>query len=699
MLARTQSWTAGTILLGLSTLALTGGNVVADDHDGICKSPRLLSSRGPAPGPAGGGVAGGVNDDTNILHYDLDIEIVPDDEWLGGTNTINALSAVGGLTSFQVSLSNAFTISSVTVDGSEAPWVRLDSTRVEIDLGTARDPGELFEVVIAYAGNPVSQGFGSISFDQQGGAPLVFTLSEPWYCNTWWPAKEDNNDKATGDMRITVPNELTVASNGLLVSIDDVGAGRDRHHWSTGYQTAPYLFSFSAAVYNTFSGEFEWGGETMPLDFFIFPGSDTQSHRNSWLLSGDMLEVFSDLFGVYPFMDEKYGIYHFGFGGGMEHQTMTGQGGFGQSLTAHEAAHQWFGDMITCATWQDIWLNEGFATYSVALWYEHKDGGGIDDYHAYMESSRPSSVNGSVYIPADEATNINRVFSGNFSYRKGAWVLHQLRHVIGEDAFFQALADYRDPYAYGSATTAQLQAVFEAVTGTDLTWFFDEWVYERGAVEYARGWTVHEVAGRTYVELFLRQDQSASYPIFTMPLDIWTTGDVVNVIWNDEPAEHFLFEVPPGVGSLLVDPEDWTLHTANIGIPFQEGPPRLIITSPEPGAIVESSMATPIALTFHEDVVITSTDLMLVGDDAGPIGFTFAYDQGTFTGDADARRRPVCRRLHGDRARLGHRLGRRHRPRRRGERRHRSRCLAQREKVFPAAPRSCASRSPARART
>ena len=619
------------LALGALLAMISGSDTAADDSHATCKAHLLRAARAPSRVEPRGGIAGALQAETNVLHYDLDIEIVPDDAWLGGSNTITALSLDNGLTSFELSLSTALAISGVMVDGNPTTWVRPDSSTVEIDLGGTYDAGELFEVVIAYGGNPVSGGFGSISFSEHGGAPLVFTLSEPWFCNTWWPAKEDNNDKATGDLRITVPNELTVASNGVLMGIEDVGDGRDRHHWSTAYQTAPYLFSFSAAVYNTFSTEFAWDGGTMPLDFFIFPSADTPSHRAAWSLSGDMLGVFGELFGLYPFIDEKYGIYHFGFGGGMEHQTMTGQGSFGESLTAHEAAHQWWGDMITCATWQDIWLNEGFATYSTALWHEHKDGGGSGSLHAYMAGSRPSSVDGSVYIPADEATNVNRIFSGNLSYRKGAWVLHQLRHVIGDDVFFQSLLDYRAAYEHATATTAQFQAIVEAAAGTELDWFFDEWVYDIGAVAYASGWTTHDVAGRTYVELFLRQDQQASYPIFTMPLDIHTSGNAVDVVWNDEPAEHFLFEVDGDVSTLQVDPEDWTLHTANIEIPFVEGPPRVIVTSPEPGAERGVGTVGEVSLTFHEDVVITDADVELAGDLIGPVDFTFAYDPGAFT--------------------------------------------------------------------
>ncbi|MHC4209849.1 MAG: M1 family metallopeptidase, partial [Planctomycetota bacterium] len=424
----------------LCLLSAGGGAGPADHEVGICRQGRPLYGDIEMRAPA---AQAGVLGDTDVLHYDLDLEIVPAFTWLGGANTISVRSLIDGLTTFQVRLHDTFDITSAQVDGLAAPWQRLSATTIEVDLGRSYDAGEEFEVMVAYGGVPVSLGFGSINFTSQGGYPLVFTLSEPWFAYTWWPAKDDNNDKATGEFKITVPNPLSVASNGLLLSVDGVGGGRRRYNWLTGYQTATYLFSFSATFYHTFSGTYIYDGGSMPVDFFIFPDSDNPANRDAWLETVTMLPVFGDLFGLYPFLDEKYGIYQFGFGGGMEHQTMTGQGSFTETLTAHELAHQWWGDMITCGTWQDMWLNEGFATYSEDLWKEFEPGGGgTDALHAHMDIRRPSDVNGSVYVPLEDADNFNRIFSGNFSYRKGAWVLHQLRHVVGDQDFFDILAAY-----------------------------------------------------------------------------------------------------------------------------------------------------------------------------------------------------------------------------------------------------------------
>ncbi len=622
--------------LGLTCLAAQPAEFTEDEGD-ICKSG-LLHFMQHRDGPlelAGVRRAAENLGDTDVLHYDLDIEIVPETEWLGGSNTITVRSRADALSMFTVRLHDTFTISELRVNDTLAGWQRVSPTTVEVALDRAYGLDEEFEVFVAYAGYPDGSGFGSIIYSSRGGYPLVFTLSEPWFAYTWWPAKDDNNDKATGDLKITVPAALTVASNGLLQSVDDVGEERDRYHWQTGYQTATYLFSFSAAYYNAFSDSYEYDGGSMPLEFFIFPDSDSDSNRNKWRKSVDMLGVFGDLYGLYPFIDEKYGIYQFGFGGGMEHQTMTGQGGFGEWLTAHEEAHQWWGDMITCGTWQDIWLNEGFATYSEALWLEFKPGSsGTPALHAHMASRRPSSVNGSVYVPAEDADNPSRIFSSNFSYRKAAWVLHQLRHVVGDEAFFAILAAYREAFAYGSAITEDLRMVSESVYGADLTWFFDEWVYDIGAPAYASGWRQVTVGDRDYVELYVKQVQSASYPLFIMPLDIVTNGplgDVVTVIWNDAAQEHFLFEVAGEVNGLELDPDNWTLHTSNQQTGFVEGPPKLVTTIPEPGGVVESGAGLTVEITFHKDVLADAADFSLVGDATGGVTFSFGYDSDAHT--------------------------------------------------------------------
>ncbi|MHC5004239.1 MAG: M1 family aminopeptidase [Planctomycetota bacterium] len=596
------------------------------DGHGACKG-WLAEAAGPAATMA---LEPSV-DPFDVLHYDLQLELLPESHSLIGGNTIIGRSQLDGLVSVDLRLDDAFQITAVLNDGLPTTWQRLSPTTFRVDLHHPHVMNEVFDVRVEYGGQPVSLGFGSINFEMRGGQPLIFTLSEPWYAYTWWPTKDDNTDKATGEIAVTVPQPLAVASNGVLLDVADLGDGRRRFHWSTEYQTATYLFSFSAAQYNQFSGTYEHDGGAMPVDFFIFPDSDSAGNRNAWLQSVPMLEVFASLFGEYPFLDEKYGIYQFGFGGGMEHQTMTGQGGFGISLTAHELGHQWWGNMITCATWQDIWLNEGFATYSEALWEQYRPGSpGEPALHAHMAVRRPWDVGaGSVYIPEEEATGISRIFNSNLSYRKGAWVLHQLRHVVGDEAFFATLTEYRAGFEYGAATTADFQHVAETVSGRDLRWFFDAWVYDVGAPAYERAWFVHDGPGGQWVELLVRQVQQPDYPTFVMPLDVRlqaTSGTVTHVIWNDADEEHLLLPLEGTLIDLQLDPDDWTLHTGNLVTGWTEGPPKIVAVEPAPGAVADAAEVATLTVTFHEAVVADESAFALERVGSGAVDFAMTLD-------------------------------------------------------------------------
>lgn len=570
------------------------------------------------------------NDHTDLLHNDLNIEIVPSAQWLGGSNTMTFRSRINGLTQVRLRLHNIFSISAIRVNGAVAGAFYADSVHLMVNLDRPYAMDEEFQIKVEYSGYPQNNGFDSIVFTTQSGQPIVSTLSETDFANTWWPTKDDNRDKSTADLRFTVPANLSVASNGVLISVTDVPGNKKTWHWRTNYPTATYLYSFAVTNYNRFSGSYDWGGGVMPLEFFIYPSLDTTSNRNAWLNSIQMLATFRPIFGLYPFINEKYGIYNFPFGGGMEHQTMTGQGGFGESLTAHELAHQWWGDMVTCAYWNDIWLNEGFATYSEALWLERKPGSsGEPALHNAMNQRRPASVNGSVYIhePLNNG-DINRIFSTSLSYRKPAWVLHMLRRIVGHDAFFEILAEWRAAYEYASATTDDFIAVAESVHGQDLNWFFDPWIYGIGAPAYQRAWRTVTVGGRMYVELYIRQNQTASYPLFRMPLEVELfINNVVTtpVIWNWDRTQWYLLPVNAAPATVTLDPRPWVLATSNTSTTFLEGPPKIVDASPAPGESLPNGHAAPVTITFHKNVTTAASDYSLVRDGFGPVSFSFIY--------------------------------------------------------------------------
>ncbi len=573
---------------------------------------------------------------TDVQHVRLEIEVTPSTGCLAGSNVMTVASRADALAAFRFRLDLRYHVARVTSRGRTQSWRTIDDATVEVALDPPVANGETFDVTVAYDGCPSSWRPTGIYFDTRFARPLVWTLSEPWYADTWWPCKDDNTDKFTADLLVTAPSSMTVASNGALVASDDVGNGRRRSHWATSYPIAPYLVFFSAGTYNAFSDAFRFDGGSMPVQFYIFPESDNQGNRSAWLEAVPMLGTFSAAFGPYPFAAEKYGIYQFGFGGGMEHQTMTGQGGdnaFEPYLTAHELAHQWWGDMITCATWHDVWLNEGFATYSEALWAERQPGSpGKEALLAAMAARRPRNVNGSVYCY--DTGSEGRIFSGDLSYRKAAWVLHMLRRVMGDAAFFDMLAAYREAYAYSSVTTAQFQAVAEAFYGGSLAWFFDPWVYGVGAPEWQFAWRQATAAGRNWVELYLAQTQLAAYPTFTMPVDVRTrtaTGEAGRVVLAHARAQHVLFPTDGPIDTLELDPEQWVLATGSTAVAFVEGPPKIVATDPAPGARVGPGRVERILVVFHKDVSASASAFALSGARTGAVPVALAYDRGTAT--------------------------------------------------------------------
>ncbi|MCP4591403.1 MAG: hypothetical protein GY842_11710, partial [bacterium] len=581
-------------------------------------------------------------EDTDLLSCDLELEIIPSlYDNLSGVNVMTIESKVDGLTQFTFRLHDQYTISSILIGGATPVSFTTPSytTRV-VTLDRVYDEGEVFTLTVTYAGHADSGGYGSIEFTTHSGTDIVFTLSEPYLSYTWWPVKDgdhgepgDNSDKFLADVAVISPDWMVTASNGVLQGIDTLSGSRHRYRWSSSYPICPYLVCFSSTNYETWSQTYvPLAGGTMPVDFYIYPEHNSAGNRAAWNKAVDMLYTMRDLFGEYPFVDEKYGIYECEFGGGMEHQTFTAQGGFSESLTAHELAHQWWGDMVTCKTWNHIWLNEGFASYTEALWAEFKPGSsGLPALKSTM-SPKKYTGSGSVYVTNGELNSMSSIFDWYTTYNKAAWVVHMLRHVLGDASFFDALAAYRTAFEFSAATTEDLQAVCEGFyPGGDLGWFFQEWVYGQRTPAYRHGWQNANVNGQDYLLLYIDQYQSASYQRFTMPIDIVVDGTTY-VVFNDNDPEHFVIPLPAPAGSVQLDPDEWILTSSRSTTSYVAGPPTVVETAPAPGATHELADAVDeVAIIFHTDVNTVSGNYTLVGDSGGSQTVAFAYDSGTST--------------------------------------------------------------------
>jgi hypothetical protein len=493
----------------------------------------------------------------DVTYYSLDLGIDPIGGTVSGAVEIRGTVTGASLSTVDVDLGNTLVVSAVTYSGGTLAFVHAGDL-LTVTLDRAYSQGEPFAFAVHYAGPPDVQ-YGAFEFDSWNGSPMIWSLSEPFGARSWWPCKDVPSDKADSvDIEITVPEALIVASNGTLVGETDNGATKT-YHWREKYPIATYLVSVAVHPYTVYSDWYRYSPtDSMEVKFFVFPDHYAVV-QPTYSKTVDMIELFSNIFGEYPFLEEKYGHAEFTWGGGMEHQTITSLGGWGEYLIAHELAHQWWGDMVTCDDFHHIWLNEGFATYSEALWSEFTYG--EVQYRSDMEAAKYFGA-GTIYVP--DTGDWNRIFDSGLSYNKASWVLHMLRHVVGDDDFFEILqAYYADPrYQYGTATTEQFRDVCEDVSGMDLDWFFHEWIYEELYPQYALDWYATPNGGGHSVHVSIDQDQTGY--IFKMPVDVTITtagGAETFVAWDSLPSQSFTFDVSAAPVRVELDRDEWILRT------------------------------------------------------------------------------------------------------------------------------------------
>lgn len=420
-------------------------------------------------------------------------------------------------------------------------------------------------VRIWYHGVPQGSGFGSFVQANHGGSPIIWTLSEPYGSKEWWPCKNGLTDKMDSiDVFVTNPSGYRAASNGVLISEFDNGTSV-LSHWKHRYPITSYLVAIAVTNYAAYSDYATLrNNQQLPILNYVFPEDSA-----AWAAASPgvvpVLEYFDSLFSLYPYPDEKYGHAQFGWGGGMEHQTMSFMGGHSHSLMAHELAHQWFGDMITCGSWEDIWLNEGFATYLTGLTYERLFNGVYwDPWKIQTINHVVSDPGGSVRV--DDTTSVSRIFSSRLSYSKGALVLHMLRWVCGDSAFFAGIESYlADPAVeYGYAHTPDLQFHLQNASGLNLTEFFNDWYFGEGYPSY----TAH-VEWLTNTDYHVYIDQYSSHPsvsFFEMPVPLRFMGpgmDTLIVFDHTSTGQMFNLSLPVKPDSVHFDPDLWLCATYN----------------------------------------------------------------------------------------------------------------------------------------
>src|SRR3989339_646504 len=471
----------------------------------------------------------------DVWHYDLDLDLNFYDNLTIKELTLNSLSA---------RFENEGTRLSVFIEGS-----RIDT----------------FKLKVIYEGTPKRTGLSAFVFGEINGMSAVYNLNEPSYASAWFPCNDIPSDKVLLDMRITNDSSQTSVSNGVLVS-KELNRDRMTYHWKTYYPISTYLICLYSSTYAEFGDKYiSATGDTMPIQYYVFP-NHLEEAKIDFKDTPKMIEFFAKTFGEYPFLKEKYGIAEFLWQmGAMEHQTITGIGSsfiggknFFEDVYVHELAHHWWGNAVGPASWKDIWLNEGFSTYSEALYAESKSGN--EALQSKMLSKFSDEFSSILYDPGKN-------LFGTTVYDKGAWVLHILRWEVGDSIFFDILKTYFEMYKYRSASTSDFIRVCENLSKRDLSKFFNQWVYSGNEnIQLDYKWIIKKDSNhKNLIILHLIQKQE-KYPVFEFKLEVMLEYDnqksfskIYSVDKREKRIEIILDERP---NQLILDPDNWLL--ANI---------------------------------------------------------------------------------------------------------------------------------------
>ena len=506
-----------------------------------------------------------VTDNYDIKYYRLELQVDPNVKYIKGAVTSYFEPTASGFNQISFDLSDSLAVDSIKYHGTSLTFNRTTTDLLQINFASALSINTPDSLTVYYQGIPVTNGMGSFEKSSHNGTPVIWTLSEPFGAKDWWPSKQNLNDKADSiDVIVTTPQEYRVASNGLLVSEIQNGSNKT-YHWKSRYPIAAYLVAVAATDYAVYSDYVPMGTDSLQVLNYVYPEDSTTAKTQTPDII-NVIKLYNSLTVPYPFKNEKYGHAQFGWGGGMEHQTMSFVNNFNHALIAHECAHQWFGDRVTCGSWEDIWLNEGFATYFEGLTEEKYFPTTWRNWKEGKISSITSEAGGSV--KCDDTISIARIFDGRLSYNKGSYLLHMLRWELGDSLFFQSLRNYlNDPLlAYNYAKTPDLKHHLETTSGKNLAEFFDQWYYNQGYPTYQVQWNQSNNA----VDLTIFQTQShPSVSFFKMDVPIKFIGDQQETILVFDHAfsgQSFSANVNFHVNSIIFDPDLWLISGKNVVI-------------------------------------------------------------------------------------------------------------------------------------
>jgi len=498
-----------------------------------------------------------------IYKYDLAFDLYPEKKMFIAKAILTGKILDPTIPSIDLNFYDNFEIKRILLNGVSTEYEN-EETQLSIPLNSFSK--NEFKIEVEYEGTPKKAGLEGFVFGKRNGTSLVYNLSEPNYASSWFPCNDIPFDKTFLEISITNDSGMVSVSNGVLVDVTTNGSRRT-YRWKTEYPISTYLVAIYSSDYEYFSDEYISldKSDTMNVEYYVLPDK-IEKAKEDFSSHLEMLKVFSKMFGEYPFVKEKYGIAEFlWYAGAMEHQTITGVSSnmisgnkFFEDTFVHELAHQWWGNAVGPKSWKDIWLNEGFSTYSEALYYEAVSG--KEALQSTMMSKYSSNFSGSLAEPGPF------LFTRTM-YDKGAWVLHMLRWEVGDSSFFNILRTYYETYKYSNASTGDFKSVCEKVSGKNLDQFFEQWIYTEGQIELEYE-TETVKSQNEYLNRIQMGQIQEDYGEYHFPLE-------VKFVFKDSTEKSFRYEItskdtlieistttiPSGIE---LDPDNWLLAEINL---------------------------------------------------------------------------------------------------------------------------------------
>lgn len=527
---------------------------------------------------AANGISHEMKYDVKFVHLNVNVE--RNTKYISGNVRSIATVTSTALDTFMCVLHQNFTIDSVLINNVNTSFIRQDSS-VKCGLAPAFSNNVTFTTQVFYkgtaptGGSAIGSGF-STGTSGSWGNQATWSLSESFVAYHWWPCKQALTDKIDSSWVFVTTDSLNKAgSNGLLKNVVTVG-NKKRYEWKSKYPIDYYLISVAVAKYKEYNlyakPQYLPANDSILIQNYIY---DNAINNNSWINGQKVdlnkmplvLNFLSNMYGMYPFYKEKYGHCMAPFGGGMEHQTMTSLGFFEYYLNAHELGHQWWGDQVTCKTWGDIWINEGFASYSEHLVAQYLDPTNFASNLNAAHNNVMSQPGGSVFFTNADTMNTPRIFNGRLTYDKGGAIVHSLRFLTNNDSvWFNTLRGFQNTYKNSTASALDFQNYYQTATGINPTVFFNQWYYGQGYPTFAVRF--HQRNGNFLLKSTQSTSAPSSIPLFTTSIEyaVSRLGKVDTIIRlnHGQAIENYTIAMNGQVTGVTVDPKNWLINKSTV---------------------------------------------------------------------------------------------------------------------------------------